>query len=154
MSAEGRGVKLNLGSGAHPLDGFENLDATNGWLFEAGLDYPDESVEAISESHGLMYVALSDWPYVFSEIERVLQPGGIVRITEDATDDRRSSRYGGWNETVVTLTSRDLVRAHMEIVGLEYQDVSETFSYWQDGSLIQRWHGGTPKVFHCEGLKP
>ena len=147
-------MKLNLASGAHPLDGFENLDLENGWRFEQGLNYADESIEAITISHGLYLVALSDWPYVFSEIERVLQPGGIVRITEDATDDRRSSRYGGWNETVVTLTSRDLVRAHMEIVGLEYQDVSETFSYWRDQSLIQRFHGGTPKVFHCEGLKP
>ena len=148
-------MKLNLGSGAHPLDGFTNLDRDNGWMFEAGLgDYPDESVEAVSISHALYLVALSDWPYVFSEIERVLQPGGVVRITEDATDDRRSSRYGGWNETVVTLTSRDLVRAHMEIAGLDVRDVSEVYSYFKDDSLIQRWHGSAPKCFWVEGIKP
>jgi hypothetical protein len=146
-------VKLNLASGARPLDGFENLDATNGWRFEQGLNYADESIEAITESHGLMFVALSDWPYVFSEIERVLQPGGVVRITEDATDDRRSSRYGGFHDAV-TLTSRDLVRAHMEIVGLDVRDVSEVYSYFKDDSLKQRWHGSSPKVFFVEGIKP
>jgi SAM-dependent methyltransferase len=146
-------VKLNLGSGAYPLDDFENLDAENGWRFEDGLgQYGDESVEGCSISHALMYVELKDWPFVFSEIARVLEPGGVVRITEDATDDFKSSRYGGF-EGAVTLTTRDLVRAHLEIAGLRVEDVSPRHSFFRDDSLLQTWHGFPPKTFFCEGVK-
>ncbi len=149
-------MKLNLASGAHPLDGFVNLDLETGWTFEGGLDYPDGSVEAVTESHGLMYVELANWPFVFSEFARVLEPGGVVRITEDATDDPRSSRYGGCSDAV-TRTTRDLVRANLEVAGLDVSDVSPNWSFFKsgaDGSLIQTWHGSPPKVFHVEGIKP
>lgn len=145
-------ARLNLGSGAHALPDFDNLDKENGWRFEDGLPYPDESVEGCSVSHSLMYVPLSSWPYVFSEFARVLEPGGVVRITEDATNDRRSSRYGGF-EGHVTLTSSDLVRAHCDLVGLRFEDVGEHYSYFRDDSLIQSNHGGSPKCFFGEGIK-
>lgn len=147
-------VKLNLGAGAHSLDGFVNLDLTDGWRFQDGLlDYPDGSVQGISVSHALMYVPLAAWPLVFSEFARVLEPAGVVRITEDATDDRASSRFGGFDDAI-TLTSRALVRGYLEIAGFEVHDVAPDFSHFRDGSLIQRWHGEPPKVFHVEGIKP
>jgi ubiquinone/menaquinone biosynthesis C-methylase UbiE len=147
-------VKLNLGAGAHPLDGFENLDPTyDGWTFTDGLPFaPDATVEAITVSHALMMVPLPDWPDVFEEFARVLKPGGVIRITEDATDDRRSSRYGGFHDAV-TLTSRSLVRVHLEMVDLTVEDVAPGFSHFRDDSLIQQWHGAPPKVFAIEGLK-
>ena len=151
-------MKLNLGSGAHPLDGFENLDLTNGWRFEDGLgQYPDGSVEGITVSHALMYVPLADWPFVFAEIARVLEPGGVVRVTEDATDDPRSSRYPDGFDGVVTLTSRGLVRTYLELAGLDAVDVTPNWSYYRNGAsgeLIQTFHGTPPKVFHIEGVKP
>lgn len=148
-------MKLNLGAGAHPLEGFVNLDKMyDGWTFESGLtDYGDGTIDAITESHGLMYAPLADWPFVFSEFARVLAPGAVVRITEDSTDDPHSSRYKGFHDAV-TLTTRDLVRAHLEIAELVVEDVSPVFSHCADGSLIQRWHGDPPKVFFVEGVKP
>lgn len=147
-------MRLNLGSGAHPLDGFDNLDAMNGWRFEDGLgDYPDGSVEGVSISHALMFVALKDWPFVFQEIARVLAPGGVVRVTEDATDDPRSERYGGFADAV-TLTTSALVTTYMSAAGLNARRVGETYSRFADDSLIQCWHGADPKVFHVEGVKP
>ena len=148
-------MKLNLASGVHPLDGFANLDPTiDGWTFESGLgDYPGGSVEGITISHALMYVALEDWPFVFSEFARVLEPGGVIRITEDATDDRRSPRYGGFDDAV-TLTSSVLVRVYLESAGLHGHTCAPWFTHFKDGSLIQRWHGEPPKVFHVEGIKP
>lgn len=147
-------TRLNLGSGAHPLDGFENLDAENGWLFEDGLgDYPGGSVEGITISHALMFVALKDWPFVFSEIARVLEPLGVIRITEDATDDPRSERYGGFEGTV-TLTTFAGIVAHCRGVDLLAYWMPPEDSTFKDKSLIQRWHGEPPKVFHVEGLKP
>ncbi len=152
-------MKLNLASGAHPLDGFENLDRdglllgrTVTWTFESGLPYEDESIEAITESHGLMYVALADWPFVFSEFARVLAPNGVVRITEDATDDPHSDRFGGFHDAV-TLTSVDLVTMHLHQAGLLASVMPSGISQFTDLSLCQAWHGREPKVFFIEGVK-
>lgn len=147
-------MKLNLGAGPHLLVGFVNLDLADGWRFEDGLgDYPDGSVEAITVSHALMYVPLASWPLVFAEFARVLEPGGVVRITEDATDDPLSPRYGGFPDAV-TLTTRGLVRGYLELCGLTVEDVRSDWSHFRDDTLIQRWHGDPPKVFHVEGIKP
>src|SRR5262249_40178700 len=80
-----RGLRLNLGGGINPIRGFDNLDKSEGWTFEDGLGfYADDTVEAVTISHSLMYVDLEEWPAVFAEIARVLQPGGFLRVTEDA----------------------------------------------------------------------
>ena len=144
---------LNLGSGAHPLPNADNLDKENGWTFESGLgDYADESVEGVSVSHSLMHVALRDWPYVFSEFARVLEPGGVIRITEDATDDPKSERYGGFHDAV-TLTSLSLVLEHLNRAGFLAHKTEAGISIFRDDSLIQQWHGREPKVFFAEGQK-
>jgi ubiquinone/menaquinone biosynthesis C-methylase UbiE len=143
-------VKLNLGSGAHRLAGFENLDLPD-WRFEDGLPYPDASVEGITISHALMQVALNDWTFVFSEIARVLEPGGVVRVTEDSTADPNSERFGGF-PGAVTLTSRALVGKHMQQAGLHVSRSKNT--KFRDESLVQEHHGVSPKVFHIEGVKP
>lgn len=144
-------MKLNLGSGAHEVAGFENLDLPE-WRFEYGLSgYSD--VDAITISHALMYVPLASWPLVFQEFARVLEPGGIVRITEDATDDPASERYGGW-PGAVTLTSAKLVRKHLRAAGLIAVTQRADQSGWRDLSLCQAFHGEAPKVFFIEGRKP
>lgn len=145
-------MKLNLGAGPHLLDGFENLDLP-AWRFEDGLDYPDESIEAISISHAAMYVPLEAWPFMFSEITRVLAPGGVVRVTEDATDDPESERFGGFHDAV-TLTSLELVRQHLKQSGLRTRVRDARTSGFRDDSLLQAFHGAPPKVFFIEGTKP
>lgn len=145
-------IKLNLGAGPHPLDGFENLDLPD-WRFEDGLDYADGSVDGISISHSIMYVPLEKWLFVFAELARVLRPGGIVRITEDATDDPESERYGGWHDAV-TLTSAKLVRKHLRQAGLIAVSQRADQSGFRDLSLLQSFHGAAPKCFWIEGRKP
>lgn len=144
-------MKLNLGSGPHPLDGFENLDLPD-WRFEDGLPYPDASVDGITSSHSLMYVALADWPAVFTEIARVLEPGGIVRVTEDDTENPASERFGGWHDAV-TLTSPKLLRKHLRSAGLIVTNQTAVTSGYRDQSLCQAFHGFEPKVFFIEGQK-
>lgn len=146
-------MKLNLFSGGYPLENFENLDRLSGWNAEDGLPYPDGSVEGISIGHGLMFVAIADWPALFSEVARVLEPGGVVRITEDATDDPLSERYGG-HPDAVTLTGQRLVARHLVAAGLSSADQSATSTLFRDGSLRQNLHGGEPKAFFIEGVKP
>lgn len=145
-------MKLNLGCGIMTLDGFENLDKTNGWYFENGLPYGNESVEGVTISHMMMYVPEDKITWFLSEIYRVLVPGGIVRITEDATDDPRSIRYGGYYDAV-SLTSATGMAKHLKESGFDPHIVTANLTYYKDKSLIQDIHGGEPKVFFIEGIK-
>ncbi len=147
-------MKLNLGCGPNQLNGFVNVTKSDAWQLEDGLhDYTDGSVEAITISHALMYVPLSEWPPMFEEFARVLAPGGILRVTEDDTADPASPRYGGWHDAA-TLTSPGLVRSHMHEAGMKVRKHSATSSGFKDKSLLQAWHGEEPKVFFIEGKKP
>lgn len=143
-------LKLNLGSGTHPLEGFLNLDKPK-WYWGQPLPCADRSVEAITISHALMYCPESLWPYAFGQMHRVLEPEGIVRITEDATDDPDSERYGGCIDAL-TRTSARKVRQYMAEFFRPLEVTPDT-TYFRDQSLIQRWHGEPPKVFHIEGRK-
>lgn len=146
-------VKLNLACGYNPLDGFVNLDRRLGWRFEDGLgDYHDGTVDAITISHALMYVPIEEWPAVFAEFARVLKPGGVLRVTEDAIgapgSERPTIRPGA-----EVATNRELVVDHIVRTGLVARPVTPNSSGFRDGSLIQTNYGDPPTVFHVEGLK-
>lgn len=150
-------MKLNLGCGAYPLNGFANLDAATGWRFEHGLsDYPTGSVDAITISHALMYVRPKYWPAMFAEFARVLRDGGVIRVTEDNTADTRSRTHGtGWrgSQPAITLTDAGMVKAHMLDAGLVAHDVDPWQTHYRDDTLIQRRHDDPPHVFHVEGIR-
>lgn len=155
-------VLLNLGCGTpgsaswHPQPGCVNLDRAMGWCFEDGLpQYADGTVAAITVSHALMYVAAQDWPAVFSEFARVLQPHGIIRITEDDTEHPDSSRRGGWkgSEPAITNTSPGFVAKALEAAGLRAHLVTATTTRYVSDALCQAQHGRAPDVFFIEGVK-
>lgn len=123
------------------------------WRMQDGLDYQDGSVDAITISHMFLYVPAEQWPAAFAELYRVLKPGGIVRITEDNTEDPESERYGGWHDAKA-LTGPKVVRAALKEVGFVARKVVADQSLYRDLSLCQAWHGGEPKVFFMEGAKP
>jgi hypothetical protein len=145
-------IRLNLGGGINPIPGFVNLDKSDGWQFEDGLEaYPDESVRAITISHTLMYVPIAVWPDVFAELARVLEPGGMVRITEDAIgapgSNRPRLRPGAAIET-----NLELALAHLRDAGLEPAAVDPDDTHFVDESLIQANYGDPPDVFHVEAV--
>ena len=145
-------MKLNLACGANPLPGFVNLG--DPWRFQDGLDFDDASAEAITISHALMYLPIGDWPAAFAEFYRVLEPGGVIRITEDHCTHPQSERYGG-HEDAITLTSPRIVKIHLRDAWFtEVNDMPPPFTLYLDLSLIQQHHGAHPKVFHVEGRKP
>lgn len=143
-------MKLNLGAGAHLLDGFENLDRP--WRMEDGLPYPDGSVEAITISCALMYVPIGAWPAVFAEFARVLEPGGFLRITEEDNENPKSRRFGGRRSDTRVWPQR--VIDHAEAAGLTAAKVTPRRTAFRDKSLIQEHHGKPPTVFHVEAVKP
>jgi hypothetical protein len=155
-------LRLNLGCGTqgtgswHPSAGMVNLDKSMGWRFEDGLgDFVSGSVAGITVSHALMYVALADWPKCFREFSRVLEPGGVIRITEDSTSDPRSARCGGWkgSQPAITLTDPAMMRRHLEAFGFAVHDVAVNETKYRDHSLCQRNHGLPPDVFFIEGIR-
>lgn len=146
-------LRLNLGGGYNPIPGYVNLDKQNGWLFEDGLpEIGTGSVEAITESHALMYVPEQCWPAVFDEIARVLAPGGWVRFTHDATSDPASGRQGLRRGAEVA-TTPDLILSHLYRVGIWAEQVQPDETRFGDRSLIQQNYGSPPDVFHIEGRK-
>lgn len=147
-------LRLNLGGGINPIPGYVNIDKSTGWTFEDGLgDFASSSVDAITESHALMYVALEEWPAVFHEIARVLRPGGTVRITQDAIGGRGSSRPRIRPGAAVATTPK-LVLEHLAAAGIEAGVVGEDETAFSDRSLIQQNYGHPPDVFHVEGVRP
>ena len=159
-----RPLRLNLGCGNpknsswHPLPGFLNLDPyIDGWRFQDGLpEFPDGSVAGITISHALMFVPQQDWPAVLAECYRVLRVGGILRITEDATDIPGGPAHGGWrgSEPAVTLTTWARTGAALEQAGFVWLNrANQHDTYYVDDSLCQSWYGGEPYCFFTEGIK-
>lgn len=163
------GVKLNLGSGRHPLDGFENLNEPGHewpaieWTAPL-LPYEAESIEAVTISHLLMYLEL---PVIFEllrEVRRVLARAypiididrmarGVVRITEDETWGPYTGRPGV-QPGACTATSEYLLAGLLVQSGFgAAQHVQPDATRYRDGSLIQQWHGDPPNVFHVEAYK-
>lgn len=99
-------MKLNLGSGNAPLDGYENLDAKNDDVLYplrrcVGLDrssfsqYYDESVDEVRASHVLEHFPHGQTLDVLKEWVRVLKPGGWLKI---AVPDL-AYIFQKWNQT-------------------------------------------------------
>jgi LmbE family N-acetylglucosaminyl deacetylase len=148
-----RGHRLNLGGGINPIKHFDNRDKSNGWRFEDGLGiYGNGSVEAITISHALMYVGLELWLGIFDELYRVLEPGGILRVTEDAIGAEGSSRPIIRPGAAVA-TNLELVKGFMDSVGFDPHELSPNASLFYDATLIQQNYGDPPDVFHVEGIK-
>lgn len=157
-------IRLNLGCGNpndrswHPIEGWTNRDpALDGWRFEDGLgDYANGSVEAITVSHALMYLADDAWPAFIAECARVLCDEGVLRITEDHCTDTRSRTYPkGWqgSQKAVCLTSPEMVKTFLCGAGLRAVDCDPDQTNFVDRSIIQQQHGEPPDVFFVEGIR-
>lgn len=147
-------MKLNLGCGPYPLDGFVNLDKNTWWEAEHGLPYADDSITAITISHLLYIMEADDYPALFREIERALERGSVVRITDDDTENPAGRRYNKPYPWSVSFPGPRMVRQHLSDVGLQPYDVPPDKSLYHDTSLIQCLHGLPPHVFFIEGIKP
>jgi len=82
---------VNLGCGYRPMKGWVNVDRARGpeiqvvWDLVNGLPFPDSSCSAIFSEHFIEHVTKEDAARLLSECYRVLQAGGILRVsTPDA----------------------------------------------------------------------
>lgn len=86
-----RDLCLNVGCGPNPLAGWVNLDAARGeridlvWDLRRGLPLRAECCTAVFGEHVVEHLSKGDAERVAREFYRVLQPGGVLRLsTPDA----------------------------------------------------------------------
>lgn len=72
-------LKLNLGSGSCPIDGYVNIDRKTGRQAYP-LDYEDNTVDEIRASHILEHFSLGEVGQVVRHWSSKLKPGGVLKI--------------------------------------------------------------------------
>lgn len=94
---------INLGCGSSALEGWVNVDIARGpsidvvWDLRQGLPFADGSCAAIFSEHVIEHVTKEDGLKLLRECHRVLQRGGVLRLsTPDAEKYLRS--YAGDRE--------------------------------------------------------
>jgi predicted SAM-dependent methyltransferase len=82
---------VNIGCGSRHIEGWINLDAARGdhidivWDLRRGMPFPAESCSAVFGEHVIEHIPKPDAERLLREIHRVLQPGGVIRLsTPDA----------------------------------------------------------------------
>jgi predicted SAM-dependent methyltransferase len=73
-------LKLNLGAGTYPIEGYENLDRKTGQEIYPLEDYEDDSVDEIRVSHVLEHFSYRDTFDVLTNWVSKLKPGGRLCI--------------------------------------------------------------------------
>ena len=167
-------LKLNLGSGGFPLKGFINMDIRGDignviekrdpgeyviipeWKWQDGLKmFSDGTIDAITESHSLMYLFIEEYNAAFREIHRVLKDGGIFRVTEDnCKRSKEELEKDGlpWGNPASAIGPIKM-KKELEEVFSEVMDSSPEKTNFKDNTLIQQFHGTPPRVFHVEAIK-
>lgn len=72
-------MKLNLGSGVNEIEGYVNVDISNG-LNVYPLEFESESADEIRASHILEHFPYRETQNIVNEWVRVLKPNGILKI--------------------------------------------------------------------------
>ena len=79
-------MRLNIGSGSYPLDGFINLDLPDFDMTVIPWVYSDNSADFINLSHVIEHVDRDTGALVIAECYRVLSYDGILRIATPDLD--------------------------------------------------------------------
>jgi SAM-dependent methyltransferase len=160
-----RVVKLNFCSGINPKTGFVNLDMKDlaasfpgydmrMWNFSDGLKiFGDNSVDAATVSHGLMFLRTEEYLEFFAEVRRVLKSGGVFRVTEDDCENPDCGKYGLPSRNPPSETGPKMMRTELMKAGFDVYDLPWNETHWIDNTLIQHFHGDPPRVFSMEAIK-
>jgi len=102
-SLPAKDLRLNIGCGPNPLPGWVNVDVARGpgidvvWDLRYGLPFPAESCAVVFGEHVIEHMPKEAAEALAREARRVLQPGGVLRLsTPDAGRYLRS--YAGDRE--------------------------------------------------------
>ena len=107
-----RGVRVNIGCGDHPTEGWINLDVASHpgvyfWDCRSGLPFSDGAVAAIYSEHSFEHLDLESEARPFlRECLRCLQPGGVLRIVVPDAGAYLRAYSGPW-ETLAKMRPLD-----------------------------------------------
>lgn len=151
-------VKLNIGSGGFTIDGWVNIDKFAGRHNASGrcvgvyrhdvsrpFPLPDHSVSAVAVSFIGSDIGESEWDMLLSESRRMLESGGIIRVTDD--DCTVSTFPSRWPSTANTMCQK------MARFGLDARPVPGDDTLCVDPLIMTRSHGEHPEAYFCEGVK-
>jgi len=106
-------VKLNLGCGSEPMEGYINIDIQEPCDLKHDLRksflFDDNSVDEIfAEDNFICLFTLKEWMRIKKEITRVLKPGGKIEIIfldfeyilKAFLDNKDGKRWGWWRQTI------------------------------------------------------
>jgi SAM-dependent methyltransferase len=167
-------VKVNIGCERQILDGWRCLDnrqldprvirwdALAERLPEGGmLPFGENKADLVCTSHFIHHLPEEYYAEFFLEVWRVLRPGAVYRLEEDATDSgyvwRRPGERARGTGTVRSLPTEAKVRAALARVGFEIREISpgKTHSPHADATLIDtrvdKWRKGWK--FGLEAIK-
>jgi predicted SAM-dependent methyltransferase len=113
-------LRVNLGCGYRPVAGWINVDRARGpevqvvWDLTRELPFPDSSCTAIFSEHLIEHISKEDAAKLIGECYRVLQDGGVLRLsTPDAelflrsyTGDRKFLGHAGFSQAIDTAIDR------------------------------------------------
>lgn len=85
LAVSGGPLRLHLGSGGQPKQGWVNLDLAGdpvdlAWNLAHGVPFADASVDAVFHEHLFEHIPLEAGLGLMDETFRVLRPGGILRV--------------------------------------------------------------------------
>lgn len=146
-------MKLHLGCGPDIKEGFENRDKEiDGWTFQSGLPYADDSIAGITISHALHILTGAEYEAFIAECFRVLIPLGVLRITDDDTESPTSKRHSEpWFEAK-TLTGPFQTAKVLDKVGFRTRHVGPKTTHFSDDSLLIE-RRDLSYVYFIEGIK-
>ena len=125
---EATAIRLNLGAGDVPLEGYENLDIKTGQAAYPLAGYADGSVDEVRASHILEHFGGRDAAKVVDEWVRVLRPGGLLKVAvpdfEWVADNYRN----------VADEHKPLMRAFVMGGQVDEHDIHD--SAWTEGTLL------------------
>lgn len=93
---------MNFGCGANPLPGWVNLDIARGdnidivWDLRNGFPFASESCAALFGEHVIEHVPREGAAKLLRECHRVLQPGGVLRLSTPDAERYLRSYAGDW----------------------------------------------------------
>jgi predicted SAM-dependent methyltransferase len=152
-------VKMSLGCGPHVWDGWHCLDPRAElderilrWEWPELLPVGDCRADVVFTSHVFNYIPEAEYPRFLLEIWRVMRPGAVARLAEDATDSgyvwRRPGDRARGTGVIRSLPTRAKIEAAAKSVGFEVRlsRPGETLSPHKDvlqGDTRQRrWERG------------
>lgn len=122
--------KINLGSGPHTKQGWDNLDiephpgVTVTDLSQAQLLYENESVDFAFSEHFVEHITKPQFIALLKEVYRVLKPGGIFRVsTPDLraiVDDYIAGKVDRWGAVWLPETPCELLNLGLRLWGHLY----------------------------------